>query len=97
MRGLLLALLLATPTAAQDAASLAPFPPGDGALLAKQICTHCHAAGVVVGKHFDVASAQHYWRVMVGTDIESADARKVIGYLSTVLGYDDVGPDAAVR
>ena len=87
-----LMLLLASPAAAQDTS---PFPPGENAALVKQICSGCHDGRLVVSKQYDDQSARRYWRVMMGTDPESDDARKVIAYLTTVLGVsDDGGPDA---
>jgi mono/diheme cytochrome c family protein len=87
----------AQPAKAAEPAS-GSFPAGDGAALTQKICTHCHGAAVIIGRHFDAASAEHYWRTMVGPDPNTVEARAVIAYLSTVLGDDDNdGPDSVLR
>ena len=84
-----------TAGAAED---ITPFPPGEGAAVTRQVCTRCHGANLVVGKHYDKESAERYWRTMVGPDLATAQARTVINYLMTVMGGGDRdGPDAAIR
>ena len=105
MRVLILALVLTLPAVTAEAPAAqapaedptSPFPPGEGAALTRQICTRCHGANLILSKHFDATSAQRYWRIMVGTEPTSEDARTVIRYLSTVLGQDDDGPDSGLR
>jgi hypothetical protein len=96
MKWLIITLMLAAPALA-DEGERGIFPPGEGADLANKACTRCHGATVVVTKHYDNASAAHYWKTMVGTDPDSAEARAVIAYLVTVLNQDDAGPDGALR
>ena len=77
---------------------ITPFPPGEGAAVTRQVCTRCHGANLVVGKHYDRESAERYWRTMVGPDLATAQARTVITYLMTAMGGDDRdGPDAAIH
>jgi hypothetical protein len=95
MKWLMMTLLLAGPAAGDTPNG--SFPPGGGVALTQKICTRCHGANLILSKIFDAASAERYWRTMVGTDPNSDEARKVITYLSTVLGEDNGGPDAALR
>jgi len=63
-----------------------PFPAGEHAALTKQICAECHEASIVVRKRYDRTSAQRYYKLMTGDDPGSENGRKVIQYLTTVLG-----------
>ncbi|HYZ62061.1 MAG TPA: hypothetical protein VE650_06360 [Acetobacteraceae bacterium] len=92
MRSLWLLILLPVAAAAQETA---PFPPGPDAALVKEVCSHCHDGRVVVNKRYDEAAARRYWTVMIGTDPDAPVAKRVIAYLTSVLGTsDDEGPDA---
>lgn len=95
MRAFLLLLAMSLPALADEDA--APFPPGDGAVLTRKVCTRCHGANLVITKRYDPQSAERYWRTMIGTDPRSAEARKVINYLLTVVSDDSDGPDAALH
>lgn len=77
--------LAASPDEDEDA--LYPFPPGPNAALAKQVCTACHSATVVARRNYDEEEAKRLYRLMIG-DTENERAARVIGYLTTVLGYD---------
>lgn len=85
-RSLLAAGLLligaSTLAAAQDAS---PFPPGKNAALVKKVCTECHAPGVVISTKFDEDLAKRQYKRFVG-DPDSEEGKKVIEYLTTVLG-----------
>ncbi len=70
---------------AHAAEDFAPFPPGENATLAKKTCTECHAANVVISTQYDQDLARKQYKKYVG-DPDSEDARKVINYLTTVLG-----------
>ena len=63
-----------------------PFPPGKNAKLVKQVCTGCHAAEMVYMRTFDEQSARKYYEIMVG-DPDSEQGKKIIEYLTTVLGF----------
>ncbi|HYB22001.1 MAG TPA: hypothetical protein VEH09_13780 [Thermodesulfobacteriota bacterium] len=63
-----------------------PFPPGKNAKLVKQVCAPCHSAEIVYLRVYDENSARKYYENMVG-DPDSDQGRKVIEYLTTVLGF----------
>ncbi|WP_108460980.1 hypothetical protein [Devosia naphthalenivorans] len=66
--------------------SAAPFPPGRYAGVVKQVCTECHMGQVVTDLRYNHEEAVRYYKVMVGSDVESEQAKQVIEYLSTTLG-----------
>ena len=75
-----------TPGKAEEIEEAYPFPPGKNAKLVKQVCTGCHAAEMVYLRTFDEQSARKYYEVMVG-DPDSEQGKKIIEYLTTVLGF----------
>ncbi len=79
------AALAALPALVVAAEDFAPFPPGENAALVKKTCTECHSANVVISTQFDEALARRQYKLFVG-DPDSEEARKVIKYLTTVLG-----------
>jgi hypothetical protein len=83
--GILGICLSLVPVSAHAAEDFAPFPPGENATLAKKTCTACHAANVVISTQFDEALALKQYKKYVG-ETDTDDARKVIAYLTTVLG-----------
>jgi mono/diheme cytochrome c family protein len=86
-RRLLLAALLAAAPLANASADedFAPFPPGENAALVKKTCTECHGANVVLSAQFDEKLARKQYKLFVG-DPDSEDGKKVVKYLTTVLG-----------
>jgi hypothetical protein len=63
-----------------------PFPPGPHAALVKKVCTECHLAQVVLNMRFTPDEAVRFYKVMVSSNIETDQAKRVIEYLSTTLG-----------
>lgn len=63
-----------------------PFPPAPDAALVKHVCSACHAATPVLDQRYSREDAERYYANMVGSDLSSRQAQKVIAYLSTVLG-----------
>mgnify|MGYP003352399020 CR=1 FL=1 len=84
--GIALALsALLVPVATDAADSHEPFPAGPNALLAKQVCSACHPAALVIDRRYDEAEAKKFYRLMVG-DPESEQGRLIVRYLTTALG-----------
>ena len=77
----------AAPPPDEDEDRLYPFPPGEHAALTRQTCSACHDGSLVANRRYDAESARRYFRLMVG-DPDSELGRKVIAYLTTVLGED---------
>ena len=71
----------------EDEDALYPFPPGANAALTRQVCTNCHSANVVTRRKYDEEEATRFYRLMIG-DVGNDNARRIIAYLSTTLGYD---------
>ena len=69
----------------QESSDSYPFPPGNNAKLAKDVCTACHYAQLVIIRSYDEKSARTYYEMMVG-DPDSEQGKKVIEYLVAVLG-----------
>lgn len=63
-----------------------PFPPGKNAKLVKQVCASCHDAETVYLRTYDEKSARQYYELYV-SDPDAEQAKKVIEYLCTVLGF----------
>jgi hypothetical protein len=82
---LVLGAMSVVPMRAQAADDFAPFPAGENAALVKKTCTACHMANVVISTQYDEALAVRQYKKYVG-EPDTAEARKVIKYLSTVLG-----------
>ena len=74
------------PAGSEESEEAYPFPPGKNAKLVKQVCTGCHAAEMVYLRTFDEKSARQNYETMVG-DPDSAQGKKIIEYLTTVLGF----------
>lgn len=74
-----------TPVKSEEIEEAYPFPPGKNAKLVKQVCTACHSAEMVYLRTFDEKSARKYYDLMVG-DPDSEQGKKLIEYLTTVLG-----------
>ena len=74
------------PAGSEEVEEAYPFPPGKNAKLVRQVCTGCHAAEMVYLRTFDEKSARKYYEIMVG-DPDSEQGKKIIEYLTTVLGF----------
>jgi hypothetical protein len=83
-----MALSLAAPAAycAESAGDPSPFPPGPNAMLVKQTCSQCHSPNVVVTQTFTPLSARKIYKKMLGESPDSERGKKIVEYLSTVLG-----------
>lgn len=81
------AVLGATAVASRAADSAYPFPPGEHAVLAKQVCASCHDASLVIDRRYDRESARKLYRLFVG-DPDSPQGRNIVEYLATALGED---------
>ena len=66
-----------------------PFPRGPNALLVKQTCSQCHTPNVVVTQTFTEESARKIYRKMMGESPDTERGKKVVEYLSKVLGEKD--------
>jgi len=67
----------------------APFPRGPNALLVKQTCSQCHSPNVVVTQTFNEESARKTYQKMLGESPDTERGKKIVEYLSTVLGKKD--------
>jgi len=83
--GIATACLVHSTVCTRAADDFAPFPSGENAALVKKICTECHSANLVISTQFDQELARRQYKKFVG-DPDSEDGRKVIKYLTTVLG-----------
>jgi mono/diheme cytochrome c family protein len=63
-----------------------PFPPGRNAMLVKQTCSQCHTPNVVVTQTFTEKTARKYYQKMLGESPDTERGKKIVEYLSTVLG-----------
>jgi hypothetical protein len=69
-----------------DAGDPSPFPPGPNVMLVKRTCSQCHAPNVIVTQTFDEESARKIYQKMLGESPDTERGKKVVEYLSTVLG-----------
>jgi mono/diheme cytochrome c family protein len=82
----------AAETAAAGAAAPAedgdpsPFPPGPNAMLVKQTCSQCHTPNVIVTQTFSEKTARKIYQKMMGESPDTERGKKIVEYLSTVLG-----------
>lgn len=80
----------ATPAAAgaapAEAGDPTPFPPGPNAMLVKQTCSQCHTPNVIVTQTFDEKTARKIYQKMMGESPDTERGKKIVTYLSTVLG-----------
>jgi hypothetical protein len=63
-----------------------PFPPGRNAMLVKMTCSQCHTPNVVLTQTFTEKTARKYYQKMVGESPDTERGKKVVEYLSTVMG-----------
>jgi mono/diheme cytochrome c family protein len=63
-----------------------PFPPGPNAMLVKQTCSQCHTPNVIVTQTFDEKTARKIYQKMMGESPDTERGKKIVEYLSTVLG-----------
>ncbi len=63
-----------------------PFPPGPNAMLVKQTCSACHTPNVVVTQTFSEKTARKIYQKMMGESADTERGKKIVEYLSTVLG-----------
>lgn len=83
--GIVTACFVLSTVYARAGDDFAPFPPGENAALVKKACTECHSANLVISTQFDQELATRQYKKFVG-DPDSEEGRKVIKYLTTVLG-----------
>ncbi|WP_295990175.1 hypothetical protein [Rugamonas sp.] len=77
----------AKPAAAVDeSGDPSPFPPGPNAMLVKQTCSQCHTPNVIVTQTFDEKTARKLYQKMMGESPDTERGKKIVTYLSTVLG-----------
>lgn len=75
------------PAAAVDeSGDPSPFPPGPNAMLVKQTCSQCHTPNVIVTQTFDEKTARRLYQKMMGESPDTERGKKIVTYLSTVLG-----------
>ena len=65
-----------------------PFKPGPNAMLVKQTCSECHSPNVVVTQTFSLESARKIYKKMLGESPDTERGKKIVEYLSTVLGEE---------
>lgn len=66
-----------------------PFPPGRNAMLVKQTCSQCHTPNVVITQTFSEKTARKYYQKMMGESPDTERGKKIVTYLSTVLGEQE--------
>ena len=66
-----------------------PFPPGPNAMLVKQTCSQCHTPNVVLDQTFDEKTARKIYQKMLGESPDTERGKKIVKYLSTVMGPKD--------
>jgi len=75
------------PAAAVDeSGDPSPFPPVPNAMLVKQTCSACHTPNVIVTQTFDEKTARKLYQKMMGESPDTERGKKIVTYLSTVLG-----------
>src|SRR5476649_1372311 len=74
------------PAAAVESGDPSPFPPGPNAMLVKQTCSACHTPNVIVTQTFDEKTARKLYQKMMGESPDTERGKKIVTYLSTVLG-----------
>jgi len=72
--------------AADEAGDPSPFPPGPNAMLVKQTCSKCHSPNVIVTQTFSEKTARKLYQKMMGESPDTERGKKIVEYLSTVLG-----------
>jgi mono/diheme cytochrome c family protein len=63
-----------------------PFPPGPNAMLVKQTCSQCHTPNVVLSQTFNEKTARKIYQKMLGESPDTERGKKIVEYLSTVMG-----------
>jgi len=71
---------------AEAADDPSPFPPGPNAMLVKQTCSQCHTPNVIVTQTFSEKTARKIYQKMMGESPDTERGKKIVEYLSTVLG-----------
>ena len=66
-----------------------PFPPGPNAMLVKQTCSQCHTPNVVLNQTFNEKTARKIYQKMLGESPDTERGKKIVEYLSTVMGEKD--------
>ena len=66
-----------------------PFPPGPNAMLVKQTCSQCHTPNVVLSQTFNEKTARKIYQKMLGESPDTERGKKIVEYLSTVMGEKD--------
>jgi cytochrome c5 len=84
----------AKPTAAaaqkaDESGDPSPFPPGPNAMLVKQTCSQCHTPNVVLSQTFNEKTARKIYQKMLGESPDTERGKKIVQYLSTVMGEKD--------
>jgi mono/diheme cytochrome c family protein len=74
------------PAAPAESGDPSPFPPGPNAMLVKQTCSACHTPNVVVTQTFSEKTARRVYQKMMGESPDTERGKKIVEYLSTVLG-----------
>src|SRR5471032_413898 len=74
------------PAAVDESGDPSPFPPGPNAMLVKQTCSACHTPNVIVTQTFDEKTARKLYQKMMGESPDTERGKKIVTYLSTVLG-----------
>lgn len=72
--------------AVDESGDPSPFPPGPNAMLVKQTCSQCHTPNVIVTQTFDEKTARKLYQKMMGESPDTERGKKIVTYLSTVLG-----------
>lgn len=70
-----------------------PFPPGPNAMLVKQTCSQCHTPNVVLSQTFNEKTARKIYQKMLGESPDTERGKKIVTYLSTVMGEKDDDQD----
>jgi hypothetical protein len=74
------------PATAAESGDPSPFPPGPNAMLVKETCSKCHSPNVVVTQTFSEKTARKTYQKMLGESPDTERGKKIVEYLSTVLG-----------
>ena len=72
--------------AVDESGDPSPFPAGPNAVLVKQTCSKCHSPNVVVTQTFSEKTARKLYQKMMGESPDTERGKKIVEYLSTVLG-----------
>jgi len=74
---------------ADESGDPSPFPPGPNAMLVKQTCSQCHTPNVVLSQTFNEKTARKIYQKMLGESPDTERGKKIVAYLSTVMGEKD--------